>query len=531
MRRRARAVSWMATLVAGLLIVVVPARSQGLGSDLPELPPTPRHLRERAEPLSPALVMAGTVNPDRYRVGPGDVFVLEFSGRLVRTVVAEVGPEGVILLPEAGGVRVAGATLAEARARMLERLRREFRDLRIEVVLQRPRSFRVQLTGAVKSPGPITATGSARVGDVVAADMLLPEASRRRIEVRHTDGSAELADLDRLLRLGDHSRDPELRDGDVLHVPPATEFVWATGAFASPGRFERAPDDSLHTLLRLAGGALPSASPTAALWLSWKDGAADSVRVSLADLQNGQGGQPLRDGDRLYLYFVPGYLEQHQAVILGEVQQPGGYPIHEGRTRLSDIVGAAGGLLPGADPSSVRIRRLRARSDEKDPELERLLRLSRNELTASEYEVLRTKLAEMREDYRVDWLALQKGGEALDVLVRDADLIRVDRLVSMVRVDGEVRRPAILTYRAGLSVEDYVAQAGGLTNRAWRGKIRVTRAVTGQTLLAKDVRQLDPGDFLWVPEKPDVTIWQQTRDVLSALAQVATIVIAIRSLR
>jgi hypothetical protein len=45
------------------------------------------------------------------------------------------------------------------------------------------------------------------------------------------------------------------------------------------------------------------------------------------------------------------------------------------------------------------------------------------------------------------------------------------------------------------------------------------------------VRTLDPGDFVWVPEKSDVTVWEQTRQILTALAQVATIVIAIRSVR
>jgi hypothetical protein len=61
--------------------------------------------------------------------------------------------------------------------------------------------------------------------------------------------------------------------------------------------------------------------------------------------------------------------------------------------------------------------------------------------------------------------------------------------------------------------------------------VRVTRSVTGQVLLARNVHALDPGDFVWVPEKPDVTAWQQTREVLTAVAQLATVVIAIRSVR
>ena len=160
-----------------------------------------------------------------------------------------------------------------------------------------------------------------------------------------------------------------------------------------------------------------------------------------------------------------------------------------------------------------------------------MLRLSRSELTASEYEGLRTKLAGLREDYRLDWGKLQHSPQSLDLLLLDGDVVRVDRLVSTVRVDREVRAPAILAYKPGLSVEDYVRQAGGFTGRAWRGKVRVTRSVTGQTLVANHVSALGPGDFIWVPEKPDVTAWQQTRDILSSLAQVAAIVIAIRSVR
>ena len=94
-----------------------------------------------------------------------------------------------------------------------------------------------------------------------------------------------------------------------------------------------------------------------------------------------------------------------------------------------------------------------------------------------------------------------------------------------------MRNPAILTYRPGATVADYVKQAGGFTNRAWVGKVRITRAVNGQTILARNVDAVNPGDFIWAPERPDITIWQQSREVLTALAQVATIVIAIRSVR
>lgn len=523
---------WIAAL---LLTALVSSRTQAQNVP-PQGGPLEQGLGQRgtlpsAAPPRP-LVLAGAIDPATYRLGPGDELELQIRGQVTRTYSLIVGPEGALLLPQSGLVEVNGLTLEAARRKILAQLRRDYRDVSMELTLSRPRLFRVTLTGAVTRPGPLEAMGAARASDLLSTESLQPSASRRRIEVRHRDGSIELADLERLTRLGDPGRDPLLRDGDVVHVPIATEFVYSSGALASPGRFERAPDDSVCTLVRLSGGLLPSAAPTGALLLSWHGmDRADSLRLSLQDLTGEPGARKLSDGDRLYVYFVSEYRMQHEVTVLGEITRPGNYPIREGLTHLTEVMSAAGDFLPTADLSAIRVHRRNEHGAEKDPELDRLLRLSRGELTASEYEGLRTKLAGMREDYRVDWGSVQRAPGSLDLLLLDGDIIRVDRLVSTVRVDGEVRAPAILAYKRGLTVSEYVRQAGGFTGRAWRGKVRVTRAVTGQTLLASQVSALDPGDFIWVPEKPDVTAWQQARDILSALAQVAAIVIAIRSVR
>ena len=407
----------------------------------------------------------------------------------------------------------------------------QYRGVSMDLRLARPRTFRIYLTGQVHRPGPVEASGALRVGDVLTGALLLEGASHRRIEVLRTDGTRVFCDLELFLQTGDAGMNPWLRDGDVIQVPTATDFVYAQGAVARPGRYELGVRDSLRTLLRLAGDPLPSAEVDRVLLVRFKDPfTPESLWVGLEEVYARRRNPALEDGERLYVYFIPQYHQQHEAVILGEVQRPGTYPFAEGRTRLSDLVSAAYGFQAPADLSAIRVHRQNTLAAEKDQELDRLLRLSRNDLTSSEYEMLRTKLAGLREDYRVDWARLQYNKD-LDLLLRDGDVVRVERLVSSIRVDGEVRRPGILNFVGGESVNDYVAQAGGYTDRAWRGKVRVTRAVTGQTLLARNVRTLDPGDFVWVPEKSDVTVWEQSREVLTALAQLATVVIAIRSVR
>lgn len=524
-------------LVGAMLVGAAPARAQSAlnttdpGADVL----AQQALAQRKPGLEglqvPPVELAGPVDPAIYRMGPGDLLFLHLWGQTTRNIPLEVGPEGAVLLPDEGLVPVAGRTLAEVRADILARMHRRYRDVNMELRLARPRAFRVYLTGQVREPGSVSANGACRVGDVLANGMLVEGASRRRIEILRRDGTSESCDLELFLQTGDAGMNPWLRDGDIIQVPSATEFVYAQGAVARPGRYELGVRDSLRTLLRLAGDPLPSAVADRVLLVRFKDVfTPESLWVSLDDVYSRRQNPALEDGERMYVYFIPQYRQQHEAVILGEVQRPGTYPIVEGRTRLSNLVSSADGFQVGADLSAIRVHRRSMLATEKDQELDRMLRLSRNDLTVSEYEVMRTKLAGLREDYRVDWTRLE-GSNDLDLLLRDGDVVRVERLVSSIRVDGEVRRPGILNFMRGESVEDYVAQAGGYTNRAWRGKVRVTRAVTGQTLLARNVRTLDPGDFVWVPEKPDITVWQQSREILTALAQAATIVIAIRSVR
>ena len=503
----------------------VPDNSSATGAD--EAAASGLFSLQAGQPVS----LSGPVDPDVYVLGPGDVLLLNIWGRVSRNVPIEVGPEGSALIPGAAPLSISGRTLSEVRADILRRMGLQYRGVSMDLRLARPRMFRIYLTGQVSRPGPVEASGALRVGDVLTGALLLDGASRRRIEVLRTDGTRVFCDLELFLQTGDAGMNPWLRDGDVIQIPSATEFVYVQGAVARPGRFELGVRDSVRTLLRLSGDPLPSAVADRVLLVRFKDAfTPESLWVSLDDVYSRRRNPPLEDGERMYVYFIPQYHQQHEAAILGEVQRPGTYPIVEGRTRLSNLVSAADGFQDGADLSAIRVHRQSMFATEKDQELDRLLRLSRNDLTDSEYETLRTKLAGLREDYRVDWTRLQ-GSKDLDLLLRDGDVVRVERLVSSIRVDGEVRRPGMLNYVRGESVDDYVAQVGGYTNRAWRGKVRVTRSVTGQTLLARDVRTLDPGDFVWVPERPDVTAWEQGREVLTALAQVATIIIAIRSVR
>ncbi|HTQ45557.1 MAG TPA: polysaccharide biosynthesis/export family protein, partial [Polyangiaceae bacterium] len=374
--------------------------------------------------------LAGFVNPDRYRVGPGDQIVILTWGPITRSQSVVVGPEGEVVIPEIGILNVSGRSLTEARELIRDRVRRTLRDVQVDVQLTHLRTFRVYLTGAVSHPGPLLATGTSRVADLLADSMLVADASRRNIEVRRNDGERFVVDLQRFEMTGEQDADVWLTEGDVIQVPFQLQWVGAWGAFAHPGELELGPRDSVSTLVRLAGGVLPSAIETGARLVRWRGaGARETLQVTLEGGAVTQGNTALRDGDQLFVLARPGYHEAMKVWVLGRVHREGAFPIQLGLTRLTDAIEAAGGFSEDADRTAVQLTRAPSLG-RSDPEFDRLLRLSRSEMTSSEYEAFRARLAARSPDVRVDWTELEKGRQDLNPLLQDGDVIRVERRIT-----------------------------------------------------------------------------------------------------
>ena len=473
------------------------------------------------KPVPSLVAQAGPVDPAQYVLGPADVLQLDLWGRLMRSVPLEVSPEGKIFLPESGPIDVSGRTLAWARDRILKLVADTFRGVKADVRLARLRTFKVFVTGFVSHPGSVEATSIARASEAVSQVGIAESGSRRNIEVRHRDGSTQRLDLEVFERAGRQDLNPPLIDGDVIFVPRALEWISVTGAVARPLRFEHAPSDSLSTLLQLAGGLIPAADSGRALMVRFVGA---SQRESLWVNLGSPGDVSLRDGDNLFVQFRSEYHILQSVGIYGEVERPGTYPIVLGRDRFGDLIRWAGGFLPLADRSGIHLLREPPAESEKDPEFDRLVRLSRSEMTESEYAKFQTRLAERKNSFRIDWSRLQKESADIDPLLQDGDVVRVDQLVSSVRVEGEVRRPGFIDFVPGRTLNEYVTLSGGFTDRAQRRAVRVSRSHTGQVIPAASLKSVQPGDFIWVPERRDVDAWAVFRDVVTVGGQVAVII-------
>jgi len=167
--------------------------------------------------------------------------------------------------------------------------------------------------------------------------------------------------------------------------------------------------------------------------------------------------------------FVQEFRSQ-QVVIMGEVTAPGLYEL-AGTTTLLELISKARGLTPEAG-NSVTIRR--QRSDAKPGE-----------------EVITLNLQDLMES-----------GQSNDIQLRDEDDIYVARAKTFY-VTGQVNKPDAYRLERGLSIIMAVTKAGGFTNLAAPGRMKVIRKTEGREIILDDVSLHDrvmAEDVIVVPE-------------------------------
>lgn len=490
---------------------------------------TPPAAREARIPEREPEPQPGPVDPSMYVLGPGDILEIVAWGRLNLQYAAEVDPEGRVYLRDVGPIPVAGLTLEEGRKRILSGYRRILSGVSVDIRLKTVRKAIVYVTGAVNTPGAIEANGVTRVSQVIAkAGGLAPTASTRNIRLQHRTGDSLRVDLTRFERLGDVSRNPFVSGGDVIWVPPRLRFVSAQGAVAIPGQVEFVEGETVGDLLRLAGGLKPSADAGGTYLLRYRNETQyDTLAVQLSGTDPPDGGSLLQDRDRVFVRERGDWKVSRTVRVTGEIASPGTYAIENPTMRISEVIAQAGGFTADAARHKVLLFRAPPASQRSDPEFDRLQRLSRSEMTDAEYQVFKTKLASQNGVHLVDFRKIESGDRAHDIAVQEGDSIVVDRLERMVRLGGEVRAPGLVEYERGLRAGDYVKRAGGFSARASKGKMRLTRASSGQTVLVRDAGEIQPGDFIWVPEKREINGWALTRDLIAVAGNIAAIIFVV----
>jgi len=304
----------------------------------------------------------------------------------------------------------------------------------------------VKVDGAVRYPGAYELKPMMRIGQLLPADRLLPEAYTERVEVarRRPDLTMEVLAVDlKKAWAGDQSQDLLLKPLDEVTVRTelkASRTMVLTGQVARPGVYTIAEGEKLSSVLARAGGFTDRAFPKGAAY----------TRASLRKIEQ----------------------EQLEAFL---------------KTQEQRMLAAASTIVVGAEKEEAAANQqaLQARRE--------ALRL------------LASKVVVGRMVVHLDQPDRLKGTDN-DVLLMDGDTLNVPEPPDSVLVIGAVRSSTSVKYKEGAGVEYYINRVGGYSKEADKKEAHIVKADGSAIASFTNIRSVEPGDTVIVPPKEEEKI-------------------------
>jgi protein involved in polysaccharide export with SLBB domain len=323
-----------------------------------------------------------------------------------------------------------------------------------------PRIYNVvKVEGAVRYPGTYELKPMMRIGQLLPADKLLPEAHAERVEVarRRPDLSMEILAVDlKKVWGGDQGHDLLLKPLDEVTVRTelkSARMVQLSGQVVRPGIYTIAEGEKLSSVLERAGGFVDRAFLKGAVF----------TRAALRKT------------------------EQEQLEAFMKVQE-------------QRMLASASTMIVGAEKEEVAAQQqaLQARRE--------ALRL------------LASKVVVGRMVVHVDHAPTLRGTEN-DVVLIDGDSLTVPEAPQSVLVLGAVRNSTSVQYKEGAGVDYYINRVGGFSKEADKKEAHIVKADGSGISSFTNIRTVEAGDTIMVPPKEEekVRTLPTIRDVMQTL--------------
>ena len=392
--------------------------------------------------------------PQNYRLGPGDAVIIDIYGASQKTEECTVSPDGEVTIEGYGPVAVSGLTVAQANARLRATLGSRYSSSRIKLTVGQTRTIMVNVMGEVKLPGTYTLSAFATVFHALyMAGGTNDLGTLRNIKVYRNNRLVTVVDIYDYILNGKLTGNVRLADNDVIVVGPYDCLVNISGKVKRPMFYEMKQNESIASLLKYAGSFTGDAYRKA-VRVNRKTGKEYAVfNVGEFDFSSFR----IADGDSVQ---VDSILQRYENTVevKGAVFRPGMY-------NLGDQVNSVRSLIEHADG-----------------------------VTESAF-TNRAVLHRMKEDRTLEVISVDLAGilagKTPDVPLRENDVLFVptkqDHMEQRtLTIRGEVQFPGIYKYADNETVEDFVLQAGGLTEKASTVNVSVSRRVSDAKALAPD---------------------------------------------
>ena len=387
--------------------------------------------------------------PQNYRLGAGDVVYIDIYGASQKSLQCTITPDGDAVVEGYGPINIAGLTVAQANAKVRSTLGTRYSSSKIKLTVGQTKTIMVNVMGEVMAPGTYTLSAFASVFHALyMAGGTNDIGTMRNIKVYRNNSLVTTVDIYDYILNGKLSGNIRLADNDVIVVGTYDCMVNMTGKVKRPMFYEMKKEESLATAIKYAGGFAGDAYKKTVRVIR-KAGSKYSVfNISEFDMASFH----LDDEDSISVdSVIPRY--SNMAEIKGAVFRPGLYQVGGEITSVRALLEHAEGCTEDAFTDHAVMHR-------------------------------------MKEDRTLEVISVDVAGilngTVPDIALRNEDVLFVPSKKDLqeeqtLTIHGEVMYPGIYRFADNETLEDFVLQAGGLTDAASVMKVDVARRITNTT--------------------------------------------------
>lgn len=382
--------------------------------------------------------------PLDFKLGPGDEVIISLWGQTNSREKFVINKEGLIYYSNIGFINLSNRTLKEAENLLKNELSKIYSSINdsenqtnLMLELGQLKSINVFLTGQVNKPGiHLIHPFSDAFTSIVQAGGIKNSGSLRNIQIIRSNQVLATIDFYDFFSNGTNNFSSiRILDGDIIHVPTVEIRNEILGEVVNPGFYELLPSNTVSNLIDYAGGFSALTSSKAIIYdiKSFDDRSSDdNAKLGrIIDLKTNMN-ESMNNGASIKL--LPIADNDVNVAVFGRVNFPGDYPFFDGVT-LKFILDSAGGFDDPIFRKTIN-------------EQISVLRLDENQFYGKEISI----------NYN----------ESDNFLLEMNDKIFVYENVNYQNsftytIKGEVNKPGTYPLKDGLTLNQAVKNAGGIT--------------------------------------------------------------------
>ncbi len=450
--------------------------------------------------------------PSEYQLGSGDSLIVQLYGKENATYNFTINREGQVQFPQIGPISFAGLTFNQAQELINTTVSERMVGVKASVTMGALRTIRVFVLGEVKRPGSFTVGSLATMTNALfASGGITDVGSLRSIQLKRNGKIVTTMDMYDLLLAGNTSNDSRLLPGDVIFVPPVKTTVEISGSVNRPARYEVKDSHALASVVAMAGG-LTNTSHAATIAITRVNSIGERSLFNVDLNKNSGKNFQLENGDQVSIGSALDYIN-NQITLHGSAKRPGVYS-WKPNLRFTDIIATPFDVMPGTD---INIALLMSMSPETGRIETRVF--SPSAAWDQPNSAYNPKLQGYDEVYLFDLTGnrSQQLAGAMQFIKQQA---RFKEHEQIVHASGSVKFPGTYPLTIGMTTEELIQLAGGLTESAFGSTGEITRYKISEALervvmhLSVDFNAeaiaLSPGDTLNIKQVP---LWKKRETV------------------